>query len=92
MSEQPVYAITPKILTLVEQIGEAVGRVEASGVFQDLRLQRINRVRQIHGTLAMAGNSLSEEQISAILDASAGHLEEENICCLRNCNSQYQTS
>ncbi|MDD9859039.1 MAG: hypothetical protein OXU40_01150 [Nitrospira sp.] len=68
MSEQPVYAITPKILTLVEQIGEAVGRVEASGVFQDLRLQRINRVRQIHGTLAMAGNSLSEEQISAILE------------------------
>lgn len=68
MSEQPVYAITPKILTLVEQIGEAVGRVEASGVFRDLRLQRINRVRQIHGTLAIAGNSLSEEQISAILE------------------------
>lgn len=68
MSEQPVYAITPKILTLVEQIGEAVGRVEASGVFRDLRLQRINRVRQIHGTLAMTGNSLSEEQISAMLE------------------------
>lgn len=68
MSTQPAYTITPKILTLIEQIGEAIGRVEASGALQDLRLRRINRIRTIHGTLAMSGNSLSEEQVSAILE------------------------
>jgi len=68
MSAQPAYSIPPKILAFSEQIGEAIGRVEASSVLRDLRQQRINRVRQIHGTLAMAGNSLSEEKISAILE------------------------
>lgn len=68
MNAQPAYSITPKILTLIEQIGEAIGRVEASGVLRDLRQQRINRVRQIHATLAMAGNSLSEQQVSDILE------------------------
>lgn len=68
MSKQPAYSITPKILTLVEQIGEAIGRVEASGVLQDLRLRRINRIRTIHGTLAIEGNTLSEAQVSAVLD------------------------
>jgi Fic family protein len=33
-----------------------------------LRLRRINRVRTIHGSLAIEGNTLSESQIIAILD------------------------
>jgi Fic family protein len=35
---------------------------------QDLRLRRINRIRTVHGSLAIEGNTLSEEQISTILD------------------------
>ena len=35
---------------------------------RNLRQQRINRVRAIHGTLALAGNSLTEQQISDILE------------------------
>jgi len=65
---KPAYSITPRILTLVEQIGEAIGRVEASGVLRDERRRRRCRVKQIHATLAMAGNSLSEQQVSDILE------------------------
>ncbi len=68
MSEQPPYTITPDILARVEQIGEAIGRVEASGISQDLHLRRIHRIRTIRGSLAIEGNTLSEEQISTILD------------------------
>ena len=68
MSKAPPYTITPHILTRIEQIGEAIGRAEASGVSQDLRLRRINRICTIHGTLAMAGNTLSVEQVAAIFD------------------------
>ena len=68
MSEEPPYTITPAILTRVEQVGEAIGRVEAAGVAQDLRLRRINRIRTIHGSLAIEGNTLGEEEISTILD------------------------
>ena len=35
---------------------------------RNLRQQRINRVRAIHGTLALTGNSLTEQQISDILE------------------------
>ena len=68
MSEEPPYTITPEILTRTEQIGEAIGRVEAAGILQDLRLRRINHIRTIHGSLAIEGNTLSEEEISTILD------------------------
>ncbi len=35
---------------------------------QDLRLRRINRIRTIQGSLAIEGNTLTEEKITAILD------------------------
>ena len=35
---------------------------------RNLRQRRINRVRTIHGTLTLAGNSLTEQQISDILE------------------------
>ena len=68
MIEKPPYRIMPDMLSRVEQIGEAIGRAEAAGVSQDLRLRRINRIRSIHGSLAIEGNTLSEEEIATILD------------------------
>ena len=68
MNERPPYSITPDMLSRVAQIGEAVGRAEASGVSRDLRLRRINRIRTIQGSLAIEGNVLTEDQISTILD------------------------
>ena len=68
MVTKPPYTITPDILARIEQIGEAIGRAEAAGVSQDLRLRRINRIRTIRGSLAIEGNILSEEQVSTIFD------------------------
>ena len=68
MSHGPPYRITTDILSGVAQIAEAVGRAEAGGLSQDLRLRRINRIRTIQGSLAIEGNILTEEQISTILD------------------------
>ena len=67
-SQRPPYTITSTILRRAEEIGEATGRAEAAAVGQDLRLRRINRIRTIHGSLAIEGNRLSEDQISTILD------------------------
>jgi len=68
MIEKPPYTITPDILTLIEQIGKAIGQAEAARVSQDLRLRRINRIRTIRGSLAIGGNTLSEAQIATIFD------------------------
>ena len=68
MSEAPPYRITPEILSLVEVIGEGLGRAEALGVARDLRLRGISRIRSIRGSLAIEGNTLSEEQVATLLD------------------------
>ena len=68
MSHGPPYRITADILSRVAEIAEAVGRAEAGGPAQGLRLRRINRIRTIQGSLAIEGNILTEEQISTILD------------------------
>ena len=66
--ETPPYSVTPGIVSRIERIGEAIGRWEISREAQDLRLRRINRIRTIRGSLAIEGNTLSEEQVSTILD------------------------
>ena len=68
-SYQPPYTITPEILNRVAAISEAVGRLTVlTDQARALRLRRINRIRTIHGSLAIEGNSLSEAQITAILE------------------------
>lgn len=68
-SYQPPYTITPEILNRVAAISEAIGRMtELTDSSRALRLRRINRIRTIHGSLAIEGNTLSEAQITAILD------------------------
>ncbi|MDL2267311.1 Fic family protein [Desulfovibrio sp. OttesenSCG-928-G15] len=66
---QPPFTITPLALRHIANISEAVGRISAQtdGAL-DLRLRRLNRIRTIQGSLAIEGNTLSEEQITAILD------------------------
>lgn len=66
---QPPFTITPEILNQVAAIGEAVGRLTVlTDQARALRLRRINRIRAIRGSLAIEGNTLSEAQITAILD------------------------
>ena len=66
---QPPYTITPAILNLVAKISETVGHLSAlTDTAKALRLRRINRIRTIRGSLAIEDNTLSEEQITAILD------------------------
>ena len=62
MTAGPPHAVTPSMLSRVEQIGEAIGRAEAVGVAQDLRRRRTNRIRTIRGSLAIEGNARGEER------------------------------
>jgi hypothetical protein len=66
---QPPYTITSEILNLIAAISEAVGRlVVLTDQTRALRLRRISRIRTIRGSLAIEGNTLSEAQITAILE------------------------
>ncbi|MDY0162172.1 Fic family protein [Desulfobotulus sp.] len=66
---QPPYTITADILNRVAAISEAIGRLTVlTDQARALRLRRINRIRTIRGSLAIEGNTLSEAQITAILE------------------------
>ena len=89
MSNGPPYRITTDILFRVAEIAEAVGRAEAGGLSQDLRLRRINRIRSIQGSLAIEGNILTEEQISTILDGKPVMAPPRDVQEARNAIKAY---
>jgi len=68
MPYQPPFTITTDILNLVADISEQVGRLNASALNASPQLRKQNRIKTITGTLAIEGNTLTEEQITAIVD------------------------
>lgn len=89
---QPPYTLTGAIVGLVADIGELLGRFEALREREDpLRLRRVNRIRTIAGSLAIEGNTLSEAQITAILDGKAVIAPPREILEARNALAVYET-
>lgn len=68
MSYIPPFTITADILNLVAGISEQVGQLKASALNVSPQLRKQNRIKTITGTLAIEGNTLSEEQITAIIE------------------------
>ncbi len=87
---QPPYTITPSIVNLVAQISEAIGRLTIlTDAAKALRLRRINRIRTIRGSLAIEGNTLSEAQITAVLDGKRVIAPPREIQEVRNAIAAY---
>jgi Fic family protein len=64
----PPFTITPAILTLVAEIAGEVGRLGAvSGSGSVPKLRRDNRIRSIHASLAIENNTLTLEQVTAVI-------------------------
>ncbi len=68
MGYEPPFSITPEILNAVARISEQVGAFGHERWDNQPKLRRQNRIKTIAGTLAIEGNTLSEEQVTAILD------------------------
>ena len=66
---KPPYDISPEILKLISSISIKLGEVNAN--FLDKQtplLRKQNRIKTIHASLSIEGNTLSEDQITAILE------------------------
>ena len=85
----PPYTLTERILSLVAEICEAAGRLSATGE-QALRLRRANRVRTIHGSVAIEGNTLTEEQVTAILEGKRVIAPPREILEVQNALRAYE--
>ncbi|RAR72542.1 Fic family protein [Flavobacterium aciduliphilum] len=66
---KPPYNITPKILKLITSISEKLGEVNANYLSkQSPQLRKQNRIKTIHSSLQIEGNTLTEDQITALIE------------------------
>lgn len=66
---QPPYSINAKIIQLIADISQQMGEVNGSMlVKQAPELRKKNRIRTIQASLAIEGNTLSIEQVTAIIE------------------------
>lgn len=69
MSYEPPFKITSQLIDLISQISEAVGEINSlENNPRHLELRKQNRIKIIHSSLAIENNSLSIEQITAIIE------------------------
>lgn len=66
---KPPYEINSKILEYVSSISEKIGEVNASFLVKTSpSLRKQNQIKTIHASLQIEGNTLTKEQITAILE------------------------
>jgi Fic family protein len=66
---KPPYQITSPILKLISEISMRLGEVNANYLNkQSPQLRRNNRIKTIHSSLQIEGNTLSLDQVSALID------------------------
>lgn len=66
---RPPYQITPEIVRLISSISEKIGQINAKFLDKPSpKLRKENRIKTIHSSLSIEGNTLTEEQITALLE------------------------
>lgn len=69
VSMKPPYNITPRILKQVSGISEKIGEVNANYINKPSpQLRKQNKIKTIHSSLGIEGNTLSLEQITALIE------------------------
>lgn len=66
---KPPYEITTTILNYITSISEKIGEVNANYLNRPSpQLRKQNKIKTIHSSLKIEGNTLTEEQITALID------------------------
>ncbi|GGF05399.1 Fic family protein [Chishuiella changwenlii] len=66
---KPPYEITTEILKFITSISEKIGEINAKHLIKtNPTLRKQNQIKTIHSSLSIEGNTLTEEQITAILE------------------------
>lgn len=88
---KPPFHMTDKMTSLIAEISEQVGRITVlqEGTISP-HLRRENRIRTIHSSLAIEHNSLSLEQVTAILDGKRVFGNPNEIKEVQNAYEAYE--
>ena len=89
--EAPPYTITSKILHLVSEIHSLLGESKHLMVKKpSVKLRKENKIKTIHHSLAIEGNSLTEEQISSLIEGKVVLGPKNQITEVKNAIRLYE--
>lgn len=87
---KPPYQITGKILSLVASISEKIGEVNSAHLSKPpTELRKKNRIKTIHSSLEIEGNTLTIEQITAIVENKPVIGPKKDVLEVKNAISVY---
>ena len=88
---KPPFTVSSKAINLIAQIS---GQIERYAIKMEqgdtLRLRRANRIKTIHSSLAIEGNTLSEGEVKAVLEGKTVVAPLKEIQEVRNAIKTYE--
>lgn len=90
--KRPPFQITSEILRAVAEIQSSLGELRASSIKKpSVKLRKENKIKTIHHSLAIEGNTLSEEQVTALLEKKRVLGPKKQILEVQNAIQIYET-
>ncbi|MDH5828734.1 Fic family protein [Sphingobacterium faecium] len=88
---KPPYTLTDNVLALVASISEKIGEINAFQLYKPAtELRKKNRIKTIQSSLEIEGNTLTEEQITALLDNKRVIAPQKDILEVQNAIKVYE--
>ena len=88
---KPPFTVSPKAINLIASISSQIERYAIKMEQDDtLRLRRANRIKTIHSSLAIEGNTLSEGEVQAVLEGKTVVAPIKEIQEVRNAIKTYE--
>lgn len=90
MPDKPTYIITENAADYLAKIVETVTRLEFGTNFKrDIKLHRENRVRSIYSSLAIEGNTLTLDEVTAVIEGKLIAGKQAEIKEVKNAYATY---
>jgi len=88
---KPPYQLTDKILRLIASISERIGEINSTHLYKPpTELRKKNRIKTIKFSLEIEGNTLTEAQITALLDNKRVLAPKKDIIEVQNAIAVYE--
>jgi Fic family protein len=89
---KPPYQVTTQILEQIASIAEKIGEINAAYLYRPpTELRKKNRIKTIQSSLEIEGNSLSLDQVTAILDNKKVIAPKKDILEVKNTIKTYES-
>ena len=90
-NKKPPFEITNTMIHEIAEIAELVGKLTSTNQLSaNPTLRRTNRIRTIHGSLAIEQNTLSLEQVAAVLNGKQVLAPPKDIAEVKNAYEIYE--